>query len=347
MAVTAYAEVNQNIRNGDYPVYSRYEFEVKKLFPSESKRAILVMRADLQATLGNQVPFFEQSSLGGQNNLRGYGVDRFIDKNLVARVSKSVFIWSGRRSPASTADFEFAPFLDTGQVFNSFKDVSFKDYRMTPGIGFRGIVKPNVVGRIDYGFSQGGWCGLCRTRLPLLTAARVHRWRRDGAAPGRSRRTPRLRFLSPSVSSSGGRVRSVSGQKLPPAPAVGIEYAGDRAAVLKPGYAGRASGTCRKPPVSSTNSPQIHVTVKFETLRSGLFLRYGATEKLELGLEVPVLYRYQGFMYGAIMRARTGNDRVGAGASALKNANYVFNVTRNGQTIMNGGHGALGLGDRH
>ena len=42
MAVTAYAEVNQNIRNSDHPVYSRYEFEVKKLFPSESKRAILV-----------------------------------------------------------------------------------------------------------------------------------------------------------------------------------------------------------------------------------------------------------------------------------------------------------------
>ena len=84
MAVTAYAEVNQNIRNGDHPVYSRYEFEVKKLFPSESKRAILIVRADLQATIGDQVPFFEQSSLGGQNNLRGYGVDRFIDKNLVA-----------------------------------------------------------------------------------------------------------------------------------------------------------------------------------------------------------------------------------------------------------------------
>ena len=84
MAVTAYAEVNQNVRNGDHPVYSRYELEVKKLFPSESKRAILVLRADLQATLGDQVPFFEQSSLGGQNNLRGYGVDRYIDKNLIA-----------------------------------------------------------------------------------------------------------------------------------------------------------------------------------------------------------------------------------------------------------------------
>jgi outer membrane protein assembly factor BamA len=65
VAITAYAELNQNVKNGDHPVYSRYELEVKKLFPSESKRAILVVRADLQATIGSQVPFFEQSSLGG------------------------------------------------------------------------------------------------------------------------------------------------------------------------------------------------------------------------------------------------------------------------------------------
>jgi outer membrane protein assembly factor BamA len=156
MAVTAYAEVNQNIRNGDHPVYSRYEIEVKKLFPSESKRAILIVRADLQATIGDQVPFFEQSSLGGQNNLRGYGVDRFIDKNLVAWSIEERIHVVRTKVAGATADFEVAPFLDTGQVFNNYKDVTFDNYRMTPGIGFRGIVRPNVVGRVDYGYSREG-----------------------------------------------------------------------------------------------------------------------------------------------------------------------------------------------
>jgi len=156
MAVTAYAEVNQNLRNEDHFVYSRYEFEVKKLFPSESKRAILIVRADLQATIGDQVPFFEQSSLGGQNNLRGYGVDRFIDKNLVAMSIEERIHMVRTKFAGVTADFEIAPFLDTGQVFNDYRDVSFKSYRMTPGIGFRGIVKPNVVGRVDYGYSREG-----------------------------------------------------------------------------------------------------------------------------------------------------------------------------------------------
>jgi outer membrane protein assembly factor BamA len=156
MAVTAYAEVNQNIHNNDHPVYSRYDFEVKKLFPSESKRAILIVRADIQATIGDQVPFFEQSSLGGQNNLRGYGVDRFIDKNLVAWSIEERIHVLRTKIAGTTADFEVAPFLDTGQVFNNYKDVTFDNYRMTPGIGFRGIVRPNVVGRVDYGYSKEG-----------------------------------------------------------------------------------------------------------------------------------------------------------------------------------------------
>ena len=156
VAVTAYAELNQNIKNGDHPVYSRYELEVKKLFPSESKRAILVVRADLQATIGSQVPFFEQSSLGGQNNLRGFGLDRYIDKHLIAlSIEERIHILRTKLAGV-TADFEIAPFLDTGQVFNSFKDVSFQDYRMTPGLGFRAIVRPNVVGRVDYGYSREG-----------------------------------------------------------------------------------------------------------------------------------------------------------------------------------------------
>jgi outer membrane protein assembly factor BamA len=156
MAVTAYAEIIHNFRRGAEPMYSRYGLEVKKMFASESKRAILVIRGDLQATLGTDVPFFELSSLGGQNNLRGFGVDRYIDKQLIAfSVEERIHILRARLAGV-IADFELAPFLDTGQVFNSFKNVSFKDYRITPGVGFRGIIRPNVVGRIDYGFSKEG-----------------------------------------------------------------------------------------------------------------------------------------------------------------------------------------------
>ncbi|MFO0699522.1 MAG: BamA/TamA family outer membrane protein [Nitrospira sp.] len=155
-AVTAYAELNYNLKPGADPLYSRYGLEIKKLFASESKRAILVVRGDLQATLGSDVPFYELSSLGGQNNLRGFGADRYIDKHLIALSIEERIHVLRTRLAGVMADFEIAPFLDTGQVFNSFRNVSFNDYRITPGIGLRGLVRPNVVGRVDIGRSREG-----------------------------------------------------------------------------------------------------------------------------------------------------------------------------------------------
>jgi hypothetical protein len=124
-----------------------------------------------------------------------------------------------------------------------------------------------------------------------------------------------------------------------------LSLPGDRAAVVKPGTVDVRLELAETASIYNDNTPSINVNVKFETLRSGLFLRYGATDKLELGLEVPVLYRYQGFMNGAITateRATTGENPA---RTAFKNSNFLFNVSRNGQTIMNGGPGTMGLGD--
>jgi outer membrane protein assembly factor BamA len=154
--VIAYAELNQNFRNGDHPLYYRYGLEAKKLFPSESKKVILVVRAELQTTFGQQVPFYERSSLGGQNNLRGYGVDRFIDDHLVALNIEQRIHMMRVKILNVAAEFELAPFVDMGKVFNTFRRRPLQDYVVTPGIGFRGMVRPNVVGRIDYGYSNEG-----------------------------------------------------------------------------------------------------------------------------------------------------------------------------------------------
>ncbi|OAI49884.1 hypothetical protein AYO43_00470 [Nitrospira sp. SCGC AG-212-E16] len=124
-----------------------------------------------------------------------------------------------------------------------------------------------------------------------------------------------------------------------------LSLPGDRAAVVRPGTLDVRLELAETASVYNENSPPTTVTVKFETLRSGLFLRYGATKKLELGLEVPVLYRYQGFMNGAITTTERATTGINPARDALKNSNFVFNVNRNGQTIMNGGPGAAGLGD--
>lgn len=124
-----------------------------------------------------------------------------------------------------------------------------------------------------------------------------------------------------------------------------LSLPGDRAAVVKPGTVDVRLEFAETASIYNDNTPQTSVNVKFETLRSGLFLRYGATEKLELGLEVPVLYRYQGFMNGAITATERATTGLNPARTAFKNNNFLFNVTQNGQTIMSGGPGAMGLGD--
>jgi outer membrane protein assembly factor BamA len=154
--VQAYAELNQNLRNGDNPVYERYGIDIRKLIPSQSKRIILVLRAELQTTFGPQVPFYERSSLGGQNSLRGYGVDRFIDNHLIGiNIEQRIHVMRVRVMNVA-AEFEVAPFIDAGKVFSSFRKRQFEDYKLTPGVGFRGIVRPGLVGRVDYGYSNEG-----------------------------------------------------------------------------------------------------------------------------------------------------------------------------------------------
>ena len=124
-----------------------------------------------------------------------------------------------------------------------------------------------------------------------------------------------------------------------------LSLPGDRAAVVKPGTLDVRLEFAETASIYNENSPQTNVTVKFETLRSGLFLRYGATDRLEFGLEVPVLYRYEGFMNGVITATERATTGLNPARAALENTNFVFNVTQNGQTIMSGGPGAIGLGD--
>ena len=69
-----------------------------------------------------------------------------------------------------------------------------------------------------------------------------------------------------------------------------LSLPGDRATVVQPGTLDMRLELAETSSIYNETSPKGNVTVKFETLRSGLFLRYGATDRLELGLEVPVLY---------------------------------------------------------
>ena len=124
-----------------------------------------------------------------------------------------------------------------------------------------------------------------------------------------------------------------------------LNMPGDRAAVVRKGTLDVRLELANTAAIYNQTNGSSSATVKFENLRSGLFLRYGATDRLELSLEVPVLYRWEGFMEGPIKAVERATTGLSPARQALSNTNYAYNITRGGQQIINGTQGAVGLGD--
>jgi outer membrane protein assembly factor BamA len=136
--------------------FRHYDTEVKGFFPMVNGRLISVGRISFSQTLGQDIPFLERSILGGETTLRGYGRNRFIDNsyllcNLEERIR--LFRWEvfGVR-----ADWELAPFVDLGSVMKSLDQATNSSFEFNPGIGFRAVISPNIIGRIDVGVGHDG-----------------------------------------------------------------------------------------------------------------------------------------------------------------------------------------------
>lgn len=136
--------------------YRHYEIEAKGFVPLGDKRYISVFRVMYNQTLGEDVPFLEQSILGGESTLRGYGRNRFIDNSfLLVNVEERIRLMRWELFGV-TADWELAPFIDAGAVMESLGKARRSDFEFNPGIGIRAIVRPNIVGRVDVGVGRDG-----------------------------------------------------------------------------------------------------------------------------------------------------------------------------------------------
>ncbi len=136
--------------------YRHYEGELKGFIPLDNDRYVSVFRLVYNQTLGETVPFLEQSILGGETTLRGYGRNRFIDNsyfllNLEERIR--LFRWEVFNVKA---DWEIAPFIDFGAVMERLDRASVRQFEFNPGIGIRAVVRPNIIGRVDVGIGHDG-----------------------------------------------------------------------------------------------------------------------------------------------------------------------------------------------
>jgi len=150
--------------------FNRYTFEASYLYPLLTRRQVLGVRVggDYIDTQRRHTPFFEYSSLGGGDDMRGYFLDRFL--------GQAKFI-GGAEYRLKIFDFNFmniwdvkidgVGFGDAGRVFLSSDDMAstfgidetqlprLKDkMRFSYGGGVRFALGEATIARVDVGFSD-------------------------------------------------------------------------------------------------------------------------------------------------------------------------------------------------
>jgi outer membrane protein assembly factor BamA len=127
------------------------------LRPYLDDRLVLVAHGLLEALSGEEdTPFEVLPRLGGDSTLRGFSSNRFFgDGRILFNVEARARVLSLHLF-GTEVHVEIAPFVDVGKVFTSVNQLFSGGIETTPGVGFRAINAPNVVGHIDLGWSREG-----------------------------------------------------------------------------------------------------------------------------------------------------------------------------------------------
>lgn len=148
---------------GNEPILSsfsfrRYGMEGRAYLAFDEERKYLTaIRGLVELVHGEDLPFYEQSSLGGAETLRGYGAGRFYDNhrillNIEERIRMYRWLISG-----ISLDVETAIFTDIGQVANSISEIiSPRDIKVVFGVGVRFVVRSQIVAAVDIGYGDEG-----------------------------------------------------------------------------------------------------------------------------------------------------------------------------------------------
>jgi outer membrane protein assembly factor BamA len=144
---------------GSHTSFVAFGFEWRDFIPfrGERRNPILALRAFVDYLQGGtDTPFWLRSSLGGRRALRGFGGDRFIDFNrslISAELRTRIY---ERRLFGVKGELELAPFFEVGQVFRHIYDPPLDDPHFVGGLGFRALVRPQIVAFVDVGYGEEG-----------------------------------------------------------------------------------------------------------------------------------------------------------------------------------------------
>lgn len=146
---------------GSSASYVRYGLEGRFFLPLHShKRFVLASQAALNyMDGGDQAPFYDRNTLGGEDSLRGFGSNRFTDNNrFFARSELRSNVWQPRwfiEQFKVRGHLEVAPFVELGQVFPSSRTFPLQNLHVDGGVAFRAVVPPELVAYVDVATAGG------------------------------------------------------------------------------------------------------------------------------------------------------------------------------------------------
>lgn len=135
-----YDQVTSNVE----PVsdYGRFSIDIRKYFSTVDQRFTLLLRNGWTFTTSEDIPFFDQATLGGEATLRAFDIGRFYGQHSVFGSMELRFQVMHMIMMGFPMDLEIAPFLDFGQVFNG-SDFD-GGFNINPGMSMRVLNRPNI-----------------------------------------------------------------------------------------------------------------------------------------------------------------------------------------------------------
>jgi outer membrane protein assembly factor BamA len=141
---------------GSKASFVRYGLEGRWLWPHFGERLVLAVRGLLDRVDGPNIPFFELSELGGDETLRGFGENRFLDEGRVLVNAEERFRVFQLNYGNVRTDIELAVFTDVGRVFHNFSDLGSGKIQAVVGGGIRFLAASQIVAKIDVGLGSEG-----------------------------------------------------------------------------------------------------------------------------------------------------------------------------------------------
>jgi len=104
--------------------------------------------------VGNDVPFYDRASLGGEVLFRGFPENRFIDMGAwEVEVEQRVKLFQTHFFGV-VADWRIDPFVAAGQVYG--QTAPWEHVRVGAGAGLRMFIHPDILGRVDLAYAGEG-----------------------------------------------------------------------------------------------------------------------------------------------------------------------------------------------